>query len=159
MVTAVFAGSFDPITLGHLDILKKASKIFDKIIIAVAYNPEKKAFLPVGDRISLIQKSVDNIDNIEIGFYDNLTVNYAKENDALVLIRGIRNSNDFEYENQIAQINSQLDKNIVTVFFAPNPEHSFISSSAVRELISQHSDISGFVPEAVNDYVLEKFYS
>ena len=152
MTTAIFAGSFDPITNGHYDILKQASEIFDKVIIAVAYNPSKSGFLPVEERLSLIKLVIKDFKNVEADTFDGLTVNYAKKNGAKVLIRGIRNTLDFEYENQMAQINNVLNPEIKTVFLSPKPENSAISSSAVRELIEHGSEISNFVPNQIKSY-------
>ena len=149
MVKAVFAGSFDPITNGHIDILKQASEIFDEVIIAVAYNPDKKGFLPVDKRLAIIKECVKNFHNVKVDSYDGLTVNYAKENNAKVLVRGVRNSNDYEYELQLAQTNRMLNPEIKTVFLTPKAENSYISSSVVREILSHNGDISSLVPEAV----------
>ena len=152
MAIALYAGSFDPITLGHLDIIKQSAGIFEKVIIGVAYNSEKKSFLPVSDRVSLIKDSVRDIPNIEVYSYDGLTVEFAKEHNVSVLVRGVRNSVDFEYEVQLAQINSDLNPYIKTVFLTSKPEYNHISSSAVKELISHKCDISKYVPRNVKDY-------
>lgn len=149
MTTALYAGSFDPITFGHLDIIKQSSEIFDKIIIGVANNPDKKSFLPIKDRVELIKESVKDIKNAEVHDYDGLTVDFAKKHGAVVLVRGLRNFVDFEYEFQLARINYDLDSNIKTVFLTSKIENNSISSSAVRELISYNRDISKYVPQAV----------
>lgn len=149
---AVYAGSFDPITLGHLDILKYGAEIFDKVIIAVANNPDKggnKSLLSVDERIELIKECTKNIPNIEVDSFSGLTVEYAKAHNANILLRGIRSVQDFEYEKELAQNNSALAPEIKTVFLITKPEHSFISSSAVREIISNRGDISNFVPSEV----------
>ena len=150
MTTALYAGSFDPITLGHIDILNTASSIFNKVIIAVAYNPEKQCFLPVEARVKLIKECLPNN---EVYSYDGLTVDFAKQHGASVLIRGIRNSGDFEYENKLALINSKLAKDIKTVFLTSSPEYSFISSSVVRELLLHKQDLSNFVPQNVAEFL------
>ena len=159
MTVALYAGSFDPITYGHLDILKKSLQIFDRIIVGVAYNPEKQGFLSIEDRVNLIKNCVSEIPNIDVYSYNGLTVNFAKEHNARVLIRGLRNSLDFEYEIQLAEINSTLNENIETVFLIPNPKYSFISSSCVRELVSQKGDLANFVPDLVADFLYKKYYS
>ena len=149
MTIAIFPGSFDPITKGHLDILKQASEVFEKVIIAVAYNPDKNGFLSVEKRLDLIKESIKDFNNIEVDFFDGLTVEYAKQKGATVLIRGLRNSKDFEYEIELAQINRTLNPKIKTVFFTPKAENSFISSSAVREILSNNGDISALVPSNI----------
>lgn len=146
MTIALYAGSFDPITYGHIDIIEAGQNIFDKVIVGIAINSEKKGFLPIEKRIELIKECIPNI---EVYSYKGLTVDFAKEHGATVLLRGLRNSADFEYENQLAQINSKLDCNIKTVFFTAKPEHCFISSTSVKELISYKQDISDFVPSCV----------
>ena len=153
MTTAIYAGSFDPFTLGHLDIVKSGAEIFDQIIIGVTYNIEKNSFIPIEDRVHLIQEAVKSIPNVEVLSYEGLTVNFAREKNVSILLRGLRNSADFEYEKELAQVNEKLDKNIKTVFLMTKPEHSFISSSAVRELVRLKSDISNFVPENVKAYL------
>jgi pantetheine-phosphate adenylyltransferase len=153
MTTALYAGSFDPITLGHFDIIKQSSEIFEKVIIGVAFNPEKKGFLSVPDRVELIKECVKNIPNSEVHSYEGLTVNFANEHNAKVLIRGLRDSADFEYEYQLAKINSDLASNIKTVFLTSKPEYNYISSSSVRELLSQNCDIRKYVPECVSRFL------
>ena len=154
---AVYAGSFDPITKGHLDIIKTGLRIFDKMIVGVAFNPEKKEFLPVDIRIELIKQSIKGLENIEVCSFDGLTVDFAKEHGAEFLLRGLRSSMDFEYENQLALINLFLSKDIQTIFVPSKSEHSFISSSAVRELISYKKDLSQYVPDAVANFLYKKF--
>lgn len=146
MTTALYAGSFDPFTNGHLDILNKASKIFDKVIIAVAVNSEKKSFLPLEMRLEHIKKSVAGFENVVVDSYEGLTVEYAKKQGVNVLIRGVRNSSDFDYENQISATNKLLAPGIETVLLTPNPENAFISSTIVREIYKNGGDISRLVP-------------
>ena len=157
MAVAIYAGSFDPITYGHIDILENGAEIFEKVIIAVAYNPEKKAFLSVDERIRLIKESTKHIPNVEVYSFDGLTVEFAKKYNASVLLRGLRNSADFEYENQLAQINSTLNNNIKTVFLSSKPQYSFISSSCIRELVVYKQNLSQYVPECVAKFLYEKF--
>ena len=153
MTIAIYPGSFDPITNGHIDILKSASEIFDKVIIAVAYNQNKQGFLPIETRTSLIKESLKNIKNAEVEAFAGLTVDFAKKHKADVLVRGLRTSSDFEYEMQLSQTNHTLDNNIKTVLFITKPEYSFISSSLVREILSNRGDISAFVPKPVEKYL------
>ncbi len=153
MTIAVYPGSFDPITKGHLDILHTATEIFDKVIIAVARNSEKHGFLPVEDRVKLIRESVKDLQNVEVDFFEGLTINYAKQKGATVLIRGLRAVSDFEYEMQLSQANSALASEIKTVFLTTKPKYNFISSSTIKEIFLNKGDISKFVPEPVNDYL------
>ena len=153
MTIAIYPGSFDPITNGHLDILKSGSEIFDKVIIAVAYNSEKKGFLSVEERVELIKKSVNHLQNVEVDAFTGLTVEYAKEKKADVLLRGLRTSFDFEYELQLSQANNAMHKDLKTVFLITKPEYNFISSSMVREILVNNGDISKFVPKAVETYL------
>ena len=134
MKIAIYPGSFDPITKGHLDILERASGIFDKVIIAVAKNSEKHGFLTVDERIELIKKSVSGIKNVEVDAFDGLTIEYARKCGAEVLIRGLRAVSDFEYEMQLSQTNSALASEIQTVFLSTKPEYIFISSSTIKEI-------------------------
>lgn len=158
MKIAIYPGSFDPITNGHLDVLKTAAAIFDKVIIAVAYNAEKKGgFLTVDDRVNLIKEAVKDFTNVEVDSFHGLTVDYAKEKNAKVLIRGLRAVSDFEFEMQLSQTNSALDKEVKTIFLTTRPKYNFISSSSVREIIEFKGDISKFVPENVNKFLKAKF--
>ena len=157
MTTAIYPGSFDPITNGHLDILKRKTEIFDKVIIAVSYNNAKTGFLSVDERVGLIEKSVKLYDNVVVDSFEGLTVEYAQKHGAEVLLRGLRTSFDFEYELQLSQTNHALYNNIKTVFLITKPEYNFISSSMVREILANKGDISKFVPKAVEEYLLSKY--
>lgn len=155
MKIAIYPGSFDPITKGHLDILKNASGIFDKVIIAVAHNGEKKGFLSTEERVELIKKSIEGLDNVEVDAFEGLTIEYAKKRGAEILIRGLRAVSDFEYEMQLSQTNSALCDEIKTVFLTTKPKYNFISSSTIREILQNNGDISKFVPQAVNEYLTQ----
>lgn len=157
MTIAIYPGSFDPITNGHLDILKSGSEIFDKVIIAVSYNINKQGFLSVDERIGLIKKSVAHLENVEVDAFEGLTVEYAQKKGADVLLRGLRTSFDFEYELQLSQTNNALSKDLKTVFLITKPEYNFISSSMVREILANKGDISKFVPSEVNDFLKTKY--
>lgn len=156
MKIAVYPGSFDPITKGHLDILKTGAEIFDKVIIAVARNSEKKGFLPIEERVKLIKESVKDIENVETDSFEGLTIEYAKKKGAKVLIRGLRAVSDFEYELQLSQANSAMCEDIKTVFLTTKPKYNFISSSTIKEIYINGGDISKFVPDAVYNYLMEK---
>lgn len=157
MKTAIYPGSFDPITKGHLDVLKKASKMFDKVIIAVLKNSSKKGFLPIEDRVELIRQSVKDIENVEVDSFDGLTIEYARKKGANILIRGLRAVSDLEYEMQISQTNSALAPDIDTVFLITKPKYNFISSSIVKEIASMGGEVSKFVPPVVFDYLNKKY--
>ena len=157
MKIAIYPGSFDPITNGHLDILKTSAEIFDKVIIAVLNNSEKKGFLTTDERIFLIRESIKGLKNVEVDGFDGLTVEYAKKVGAKVLIRGLRAVSDFEYEMQLSQANSALAKDTKTVFLTTKPKYNFISSRTVKEIFSLGGDISSFVPETVENYLKKQF--
>lgn len=156
MKIAIYPGSFDPITKGHLDILKNAAGIFDKVIIAVAHNGEKRGFLSVEERVELIKKSIENLDNVEVDAFQGLTIEYAKKHGAEILIRGLRAVSDFEYEMQLSQANSALSSDIKTIFMITKPKYNFISSSTIKEIYLNKGDISKFVPECVFEYLENK---
>ena len=156
--TAVYPGSFDPITKGHLDVLKKASKMFDRVIIAVLKNDAKKGFLPTEDRIALIEEALKEMElhNVEVDSFDGLTIEYAKHVGSDILIRGLRAVSDFEYEMQLSQTNSALAPSLTTVFLITKPKYNFISSSTIREILLNGGDISKFVPEPVFEYLTNR---
>ncbi len=153
MKTAIYPGSFDPITKGHLDVLEKASKMFDKIIIAVLQNQSKTGFLPVEDRVKLIKDSVKHLENVEVDHFDGLTIDYAHKMGATILLRGLRAVSDFEYEMQLSQTNNAIAPDITTVFLITKPKYNFISSSIVKEIAFAGKDVSKFVPPAVVEYL------
>ena len=153
MRIAIYPGSFDPITKGHLDILKTGAEIFDKVIIAVARNSEKKGFLSVDDRVKPIRESIKDLENVEADSFEGLTIEYAQKRGAKVLIRGLRAVSDFEYELQLSQANSALCSDIKTVFLTTKPKYNFISSSTIKEIYLNNGDISKFVPEPVYEFL------
>lgn len=157
MTIAIYPGSFDPLTNGHLDILKSGSEIFEKVIIAVSYNINKQGFLSVEERVDLIKRSVAHLKNVEVDAFEGLTVEYAKKKGADVLLRGLRTSFDFEYELQLSQTNNALHKELKTVFLITKPEYNFISSSMVREILANKGDISNFVSPEVSDFLKTKY--
>ncbi len=147
--TALFAGSFDPITKGHENILLRALPLFDQIIVGIGTNSEKKSFFSIGQRKLWIEKTFAEYPQVTVETYSGLTTDFCKQMDINYLIRGIRNSQDFIYEQNIAMINRNLAPEIETVFFSSVPELSILSSSAVRELLAFGKDISDFLPEAI----------
>jgi len=150
---ALYPGSFDPITNGHLDVLERARAMFDKVVIAVLNNPDKKSFLNIQERVKLIKEATKDMENVSVDYFNGLTVEYAKTIGAKFLIRGLRTITDFEYEVQLCQTNQVIAPDIDTVFLSTKPEHNFISSSMVRELSHHKTDISKFVPKNVVQYL------
>ena len=148
MKVAVYPGSFDPITNGHLEILKRALNIFDKVIMLVAVNPTKKTRFSVEERVAMIKEAVDD-NRVVVDFSEGLTVEYAKKNGASHLIRGLRAVTDFEYEFSLASANDFIDSSIDTVFLMSKAEKSFINSSMIMELYQSGVDISALVPASV----------
>lgn len=151
MKIAVFPGSFDPITLGHYDIIERGRKLFDKIIIAIGQNSQKKYMFSLEQRMEFIQKAVKDFDNVEVDSFQGLTVDYCVEKNAQFILRGLRNPADFEFEKAIVHINRTLtlENKIETVFLLTSASKSFISSSSVREIISLGGDYTLFVPDGV----------
>mgnify|MGYP005765688083 CR=1 FL=1 len=156
MSIAVYPGSFDPITNGHLDVIKRTAAIFDKVVIGILVNQNKKPLFSLEERTEMIRRVTADIPNIEVYPFSGLVVEFAKEHNVNVLIRGIRSTTDFEYELQMAQINHKIDGNIDTLFFATDPRYSFVSSSAVKELWSYRQDVREYVPEYVIQKLQEK---
>jgi pantetheine-phosphate adenylyltransferase len=157
MNVAIYPGSFDPITKGHIDVLQTGTEIFDKVIIAVAKNSGKNSLLTVDERVELIKASVKDIKKVEVDAFNGLTIEYAREKGANVLLRGLRAVSDFEYEMQLSQTNSALCPEIRTVFLITKPKYNFISSSMVKDIALAHGDVSKFVPEAVATYLKNRF--
>ena len=153
MKIALYPGSFDPITNGHIDILKNAAEIFDTVVIAVAHNYNKKGFLTADERVELIKKCCKDFPNVRVDKFSGLTIDYAKQIGANVIIRGLRAVSDFEFEMQLSQTNNALSPEVKTVFLTTKPEYNFISSSAIREILYNNGDISKFVPESVDEFL------
>lgn len=149
MKIAVFPGSFDPITIGHVNLIERAFPLFDKIIIAIGNNSSKKYMFSLEKRREWIEKSFEKEKKIEVDIFEGLTVDHCQSKNANYIIRGIRNSLDLEFEKSIAQANAKLNSNIETIFLLTAPEHSFISSSIVRDVILNNGDYQQFVPDFV----------
>ncbi len=146
---ALFPGSFDPITVGHESVIRRALPMFDKIIVGVGVNSEKSAMLPSEKRVELIKKVFADEPKVEVVTYSGLTVDFCKANNISFILRGLRTSADFEFERSIGHANQLLDKNIETVFMLTLPEHTCISSSIVRDIAKHNGDISVFLPKAI----------
>lgn len=158
MAIALYPGSFDPVTLGHLDIIKRGAKVFDKIIVAVLHNSGKQEPLfSVEERVDLLKKSTSTLPNIEVDFFEGLMIDYARKRKVNAVLRGLRAVSDFEYELQITSINKKLDDDIETFFMMTNNNYSFLSSSIVKEVAKYHGSVTDLVPEPVERALKEKF--
>ena len=146
---AIYPGSFDPITNGHLDLIKRASKLFDEVIIAITQNANKSSFLSIDQRVDAVNKSITPLNNTRVLSFDSLLVDFAIEHNAQIIIRGLRAVSDFEYEFQLSGMNKRLNPGIETLFMTPSEEFANISSSLVREIYTLGGDISAFVPDSV----------
>lgn len=148
-IKAIFAGSFDPITNGHLDLIKRASKIFDELKVGILVNPNKKSLFTLDERKKIVNEVVKDIENVEVILFEGLLIDYCRKNGISVLVRGIRSSDDVNYELQMAHINRELDDEIETVILPTNVRYSFISSSLVKEALGFNADIHRLVPKCV----------
>lgn len=157
MKKGIYPGSFDPVTLGHLDIIKRASKLADELIIGVLNNSAKTPLFTVEERVELLKRVTKDIPNVTIMAYDGLLVDFASEQKADFLVRGLRAVTDFEYEIQIAHTNHKMNPEVDTVFLTTSIEYSFVSSSLVREIASYGGDISAFVPAIIKNDIYDKF--
>ena len=156
MKIAIYPGTFDPITNGHLDILERALKLFDKVIITVAKNPTKQPLFDQEERRSMIRSAVKRYKNVEVDMFDGLLVEYARKKKATSLVRGLRAISDFEYELQMALMNRKLDSTLETVFLMPNEKYTYLNSSIIREIARLGGDVRDFVPETVLKALTEK---
>ena len=156
MKVAVYPGSFDPITCGHLDIIKRSAKIFDKVVVAVLNNPSKKSMFSFEERKDMIERAVEGIENIEVDLFDGLLVDYVFANNYDVIIKGLRAISDFEYELQMASMNRKLNDNVETLFMMTATKYSFLSSSLVKEVLSFGGEIGDLVPEYVREKMQKK---
>lgn len=146
---AVYAGTFDPVTNGHLDVIERGSRLFDKLYVTIFVNPKKQTLFTVDERVNMLKQATHHLDNVIIDYSDTLAVSYAKSVNANALLRGLRATVDFEYELQLASSNHYLDDSIEMIFLMSKPKHSFISSSTVKEIVSHHHSVKGLVPDFV----------
>jgi pantetheine-phosphate adenylyltransferase len=153
----VYPGSFDPVTNGHVDIIKRASRLFDHIVVAVLVNGEKQVVFTMEERVELLKKSCAGIKNVEIDMFSGLLIDYVKSKGADTIVKGLRAVSDYEYEMQMALLNKHIDNEIETIFLMADLQNSFLSSSAIRDLARNKADISSLVPECVVEDIKRKF--
>ncbi len=155
-MVVVYPGSFDPITNGHLDIIERCSKKFDKVVVSILYNPSKKTMFTVEERKEMIKEAVKKFTNVEVDTFSGLLVDYSKAKGISTVIRGLRAVTDFEYEMQMALMNRKLDDELETVFLMSSNQYTFLSSSVVKEVAIFNGDISKLVPKVVNQAIYKK---
>ena len=149
MKRAIYPGSFDPVTFGHLDVIKRALKLFDEVIVAVAFNDQKQGLFTVDERVALLELATREMANVRVAQFSGLLVNFAREQQAAALIRGLRAISDFEFEFQMALMNRKLEKSIETLFLMPKEEYTYLSSRIVKEIARLGGDVTSFVPTNV----------
>jgi pantetheine-phosphate adenylyltransferase, bacterial len=158
MTAAIYPGSFDPVTLGHFDVIRRASKMFDRLIVSVLDNKAKNALFSVEERVSILKEVVKGLPNVEVDSFSGLLVDYARQKNIHISVRGLRAITDFEYELQIAQTNRLLSKGMLdTVFLTTSLEYAYLSSSGVKEIAAFNGDISPCVPDFVEELVYQKY--
>ncbi|MCR4401916.1 MAG: pantetheine-phosphate adenylyltransferase [Firmicutes bacterium] len=157
VVTAVYPGSFDPVTNGHIDVAERASRVFGKVVVAVLNNPAKDALFSVDERTEMLRETLGHLPNVEIAHFSGLLVEFARQHGARVIVRGLRALSDFEYEFQMASVNRKIGGGIETVFMMTSNEHAFLSSSMVKEVARFGGCVRGFVPDQVARRLADKF--
>ncbi|MFQ5952092.1 MAG: pantetheine-phosphate adenylyltransferase [Candidatus Omnitrophota bacterium] len=153
---AVYPGTFDPVTYGHLDVIERVSSLFDKVFVAVAHSGEKKALFSVEERVAMLKEAVSEYDNVEVEDFEGLAVDYVTSKGAKVIVRGLRMISDFEYEFQMALTNRKVNPEIETIFMMPNEVYSYLSSKLIKEIAYMKADVSKFVPKNVEKKLKEK---
>jgi pantetheine-phosphate adenylyltransferase len=156
MIRAIYPGSFDPVTLGHLDIMKRASKTVDELIVGVLNNGGKTPLFTIDERVSMLKEVTEGLSNVKILSFSGLLVDFARQTEATVVVRGLRAISDFEYELQMAQTNHKLNPNVDTMFLATSLEYSYLSSTIVKEVAFFQGDIKEFVPEQIVERIKKK---
>lgn len=156
-VSAVYPGTFDPITNGHIDLILRSLKLFDKIIVAIGPNPKKTALFSLEERVYMVKEAVKGFQNISVEVFEGLLVDFAKQRNARGIIRGLRAISDFEYEFQMTLMNRKLDSDIETIFLMPSEEYSYLTSTIIKVVASFGGDISSLVPKHVNEMLKVKF--
>ena len=156
MRRAIYPGSFDPVTNGHLDVIERARKLFDEVIVAVAHNDEKQPFFTLDERLDLLQQTVGKIDSVRIAHFDGLLVDFAAKQEAVAVVRGLRAVSDFEFEFQMALMNQRLAPKVDTVFMMPAEQYTYISSRLIKEVFSLGGRVHGLVPDLVEQRLRQK---
>src|SRR6201996_1022783 len=159
MRTAIYPGSFDPLTNGHLDVVQRAAKLFDRVIVAVAQNEGKNPLFSQAERLEMVNRSITHLANVEAEVFDGLLVNYVEQRGAQAIIRGLRAVSDFEFEFQLALMNRKLDERVETIFMMPKDTYTFLSSRLVKEIARLGGDIGAFVPVQVQEALRSRFGS
>lgn len=157
MRTVIYPGSFDPLTNGHLDIVQRASRLFDTVIIAVAYNEGKKPLFTLQERVALVQESIASIPNVKVDSFNGLLVDYVESRGGQAVIRGLRAISDFEFEFQLALMNRKLNERVETIFMMPKETYTFLSSRIIKEIARLHGDVQSFVPAHVEAALKKRF--
>ncbi|MEY8390745.1 pantetheine-phosphate adenylyltransferase [Lachnospiraceae bacterium] len=157
MKRAIYPGSFDPVTFGHIDMIERSAKIVDELVVAVLNNSAKNPLFSVKERVSMLEEITSHLPNVKITFFDGLLIDYARKIDAAIIIRGLRAITDFEYELQLAQTNRIVDSRVDTIFLTTSLEYAYLSSTIVKEVASYGGDISHFVPEQLMERIYQKY--
>lgn len=152
---AIYPGSFDPVSNGHIDIIRRASLIFDKVYVLVSFNPNKKYCFTAPERVNMLKDSLKDLNNVFVEASNNLLLNYAKEKNAQVIVRGVRNINDYQNEISRFQFNRSIDPSIDTIILFPSTDNLFLSSSSIKELVKFGADISPYVPSGLSDFITQ----
>ena len=157
MKTAIYPGTFDPVTSGHVDLIDRAAGMFDHLVVAIAENKNKTPLFSLDERVDLVKIAISHLGNVEVVGFDNLLIDCAKQHGAQVVLRGLRAVSDFEYEFQLAWMNRRLSAQLETLFLTPSEQYAFLSSSMIREIAKLGGDVASFVPEEVRVALLNKF--
>jgi len=153
---AIYPGTFDPVTYGHMDIIERASKIYDQVFVGVAHSSSKKPLFNVKERVSMLKNATEKLDNVSVEDFEGLVVNYAEKKKSCVIIRGLRMISDFEFEFQMALTNRKLNKDVETIFMMTSDSYSYLSSKLIKETVSMGADVKDFVPDFVAEKLKEK---